>query len=162
MGLGWHIARDGQTRWHNGQTGGYHSMMLISRELNAGVVLLCNTAEMELDGLAESIFQTIVGMKPKPRDFEDTVKVDVETVNRLVGKYQLAPAAVLEVVAKGDRMMVKLTGQTFLAVIPESETVWNYQAVKAQLRFDLPEKGPCTQVTLHQNGRKMPAPRIKD
>jgi len=34
MGLGWLIAGDGQTRWHNGQTGGSHSAIFINRESN--------------------------------------------------------------------------------------------------------------------------------
>ena len=29
MGLGWHIARDGITRWHNGMTGGQHTWLAI-------------------------------------------------------------------------------------------------------------------------------------
>lgn len=69
MGLGWMIAGDGTTRWHNGQTGGYQSMMLVSRKLNAGVVLLSNTAGGGTDQLAENIFQTIVGMDVPPRKF---------------------------------------------------------------------------------------------
>jgi serine-type D-Ala-D-Ala carboxypeptidase/endopeptidase len=44
MGLGWMIAGDGQTRWHNGQTGGSRSALFINRELNRAVVVLCHTA----------------------------------------------------------------------------------------------------------------------
>jgi CubicO group peptidase (beta-lactamase class C family) len=44
MELGWMIAVDGQTRWHNGQTGGSRSALFINRELNCTVVVLCNTA----------------------------------------------------------------------------------------------------------------------
>lgn len=71
MGLGWHIARDGNTRWHNGQTGGYHSMMLINRQLDAGVIVLCNTTSGELDALAESIIQTMAGMTVEPAMFTE-------------------------------------------------------------------------------------------
>lgn len=161
MGLGWQIAGDGSTRWHNGRTGGYQTMMLVSRKLDAGVILLCNTAGSEIDGLGQSIFQTVVGMDPKPITFAKSVKVDESTVKRLAGKYQLAPQIVIEVVAKKDRIVVQLTGQTFLKVVPESDTIWNYVDVEAQLKFDLPIKGPAKKVTLIQNGRKMPAPRIK-
>jgi hypothetical protein len=55
-----------------------------------------------------------------------------------------------------------LTGQSFLKVVPESDTVWNYTDVAAQLKFELPKQGPATKVSLLQNGRTMPAPRIKD
>ena len=36
MGLGWTIARDGQTRFHSGQTGGYHATLFVSRKMNSG------------------------------------------------------------------------------------------------------------------------------
>ena len=135
-------------------------MMLISRKLEAGVIVLCNTAGSEIDPLAETIFQTIVGMKTKPSEFGKSIKVDEAIVERLAGKYQLAPGVVIEVVAKNDRLVAKLTGQTFLKVVPKSDTVWNYTDVEAQLHFDLPNKGSAKKVTLHQNGRKMPAKRI--
>jgi CubicO group peptidase (beta-lactamase class C family) len=50
MGLGWMIAGDGQTRWHNGQTGGSRSALFINRELNCTVVVLCNTAVTDAVG----------------------------------------------------------------------------------------------------------------
>src|SRR5690606_36676508 len=40
MGLEWHIAHDGETRWHTGQTGGYHSALFVSRHYESGVVVL--------------------------------------------------------------------------------------------------------------------------
>ena len=40
MGLGWMIAGDGQTRWHNGQTGGSHSAIFINRQLKCAVVVI--------------------------------------------------------------------------------------------------------------------------
>ena len=56
MGLGWMIAGDGQTRWHNGQTGGSHSALFINRELKCAVVVLCNTAVTnEVDQLAIAV-----------------------------------------------------------------------------------------------------------
>lgn len=160
MGLGWMIAGDGSTRWHNGQTGGYHSMMLVSRDLRCATVMLCNTAEMQLDSLAEQIFQTIAGMDVKPKTFEREFKVDPEVAGRLAGRYQLAPGVVLTVQVKGGRMMAQLTGQQFLGLSPFSDTEWKYQAVDAILRFELPESGNSPKVTLLQNGREMPCPRV--
>ena len=61
MGLGWHIAGDGSTRWHNGQTGGYHSMMLVNRRLGAASIVLSNTATPEVDQLGEQIIQMLAG-----------------------------------------------------------------------------------------------------
>ena len=162
MGLGWHIARDGQTRWHNGQTGGYHSMMLINRKLDAGVVVLCNTASGKLDALAESIIQTMAGMKVEPAKFAQEKKVPAEIVARLQGRYQLVPAFILTVRADGGKLFVKATNQPEFRVYAESETKWKYRVVDASLTFELPETGNSTAVTLHQSGRDMRAPRIGD
>lgn len=162
MGLGWMIAGDGSTRWHNGQTGGYHSMILVSRDLKCATVMLCNTAEIKLDVLAEQIFQTIVGIDVKPTTFEKEFIVDPKVAERLQGKYQLAPGMVLTVQVKEGRMMAQLTGQQFLGLSPVSETEWKYQAVDATLKFELPKTGSSPKVTLFQNGRQMPSPRIPE
>ncbi len=159
-GLGWMIASDGSTRWHNGQTGGYHSMILINRKAEAGLVFLCNTATMEVDTLAENMFQAILGLNVQPRSFSKEVAVEEAVLKRLVGKYELAPGVVFDITSNSGRLMAQLTGQQALRVYPESDTVWNYKEVEAQLQFDLPEDGPATKVTLHQNGRVMPAGRI--
>lgn len=160
MGLGWMIAGDQSTRWHNGQTGGYQCMILANRSLKSAVVLLSNTAGSEVDRLAEQIFQAIVGIQVEPRSFEDAVQVAPETANRLAGQYQLAPGIIIEVKIRDGRMMAQITGQQFLAVIPKSDTEWKYQAVDATLKFELPKTGQSPKVTLLQSGRVLPAPRI--
>jgi len=66
MGLGWLIAGDGQTRWHNGQTGGSHTALFINRELKCAVVVLCNTAVTnEVDLLAMQLIQKAAGHEAK-------------------------------------------------------------------------------------------------
>ncbi|MEL7498284.1 MAG: serine hydrolase domain-containing protein [Planctomycetota bacterium] len=164
MGLGWMIAGDGDTRFHGGQTGGYRSMMLVSRRHNIGVVWLCDTAGSETHILAENIIQLMMGMNVKPKSFESEFQADEKVVKRLAGKYQLFPQTVIEVFANGNQLSVQLTKQSTMPVFAESNLVWNYKAVKAQLVFELPEdeNKPATQVTLKQNGRVMPAKRIED
>ena len=164
MGLGWHIARDGSTRWHNGQTAGYHSMLMISRPGGFGVVVLCNTASMEVDALTESIVRLMAGMEVKPREFKRAVvkQVDPDVMKRLAGRYELVPGFVLTVTIRDDKLYVQATNQAALRVFPESDTRWNYRAVKASLTFDLPEAGNCKAVTLHQNGRTLTGQRLTD
>lgn len=66
MGLGWMIAGDGQTRWHNGQTGGSGSALFINRELNRTVVVLCNTAVTDAVGQpsVKRPFSLLPGLMP--------------------------------------------------------------------------------------------------
>ncbi len=162
MGLGWHIARDGQTRWHNGQTGGYHSMLMVNRQFDAGVIVLCNTATGEVDALAESIIQLLAGIDVEPRTFPKVAVVDAAAVARLAGNYQLFPGFVLSVRADGDKLFAEATGQTEIRVFPTSASEWYYKVVPAKLTFELPADGPATSVTLHQGGRDMKGARIKD
>jgi CubicO group peptidase (beta-lactamase class C family) len=76
-GLGWLMARDGQTRWHNGQSGGYHAALFVNRQIDAGVVVLANTATMEVDQLAEQIIRMLAGATVEPRTFEKPVEADI-------------------------------------------------------------------------------------
>lgn len=160
MGLGWHVARDGATRWHNGQTGGYHSMVLINREANAAVVVLANTATGEIDVLAEQLLRMLLGAAEKPRLFEKSVKVPSEQMQRLAGRYQLAPDFILTVRVEGDALMVGATGQSFARVYPKSPTEWEYRVVNASLTFEGEQDAPATAVVLHQNGLDQRAERI--
>lgn len=159
MGLGWHIARDGSTRWHNGQTGGYHSMVMINRSLDAGVVVLCNTASAKVDGIGESIVQMLAGVDVKPPEFDLEVEVEPKKVARLAGVYELAPNFSLTIRADQSRLFVQATGQPELEVFPSSETRWFYKVVAASLVFKISDDGKCEAVTLHQNGLELPGKR---
>jgi len=66
MGLGWHIWSDGQTRWHNGGTGGFRSALFINRESRCAVVVLCNTGSIdEVDLLAMQLIKKAAGLEVK-------------------------------------------------------------------------------------------------
>lgn len=160
MGLGWHIAHDGSTRWHNGQTGGYHAALFISRPLNIAVVVLTNTATMEVDALAQDVLLAVAGKDVKPREFEKSNDVPEEVLKRYVGKYRLAPGAEFTVSTKGGKLLVGLTGQPTFEVFPRSETEWYYKVVEATLTFKVDGNGKCTAVELFQNGVRQTAKRI--
>lgn len=159
MGLGWMIARDGQTRWHNGQTGGYHTMLMINRPLKTAVVVLSNTASDQVDRVAELLVQKAAGMDVQPPTYQTEVAVSAETLDRLTGQYQLAPQVIITITRQEAQLMVQLTGQPALPVYAKSPSEWFYKAVDARLTFELPETGPATKVTLHQNGLDLPASR---
>lgn len=160
MGLGWHIAHDGQTRWHNGQTGGYHAAIFVNRPLKIAAVVLTNTATMEVDALAQDLVVACAGQNVKPREFEKAPEVSAEVLKRYVGKYRLAPGAEFTVSTKGGKLMVGLTGQPTFQVYPSSETEWFYKVVEATLTFQVNGEGECTAVELFQNGVRQTAKRI--
>jgi len=161
MGLGWHIARDGSTRWHNGQTDGYHSMLFINRELRAGVVVLSNSPALEVDALGETIIRLIAGIEAQPIATPGAA-VDESVVKRLVGRYELVPGFVLNVTANGKRLFLQATGQQQLTLVPQSETKWTIVGVDAMLEFELPQEGRAPTVTLYQNGASPKATRLAE
>ncbi len=167
MGLGWLIAGDGQTRWHNGQTGGSHSAIFINRKLNCAVVVLCNTAVTEVDQLAMQLVLKAAGQesKLKPRETSDQksgdLAIDAKLRARLVGRYQLTPSFIFTVRDRDGHLMVSITDQPTQEVFPDSPTRWSYRGVDATLEFKLPKTGAATSLILHQNGIEQTAHRIK-
>lgn len=168
MGLGWMIAGDGQTRWHNGQTGGSHAALFINRELKCAVVVLCNTAVLsEVDQLAMHLVQKAAGQEVKlpptaPADKKPEVAISPKHRQRLVGRYQLTPNFIFDVQDVDGRLMVGITNQPTQEVHPDSPTRWSYRGVDATLEFTLPKTGPAKSLVLHQNGLKQTARRMDE
>lgn len=167
MGLGWMIAGDGQTRWHNGQTGGSHAALFLNRTLKCAVVVLCNTAVTnEVDQLAMQLVMKAAGqeVKPEPSDTSDQdsdkLAIDAKLRSRLVGRYQLKPDFIFTVRDRDGHLMVGITNQATQEVYPDSPTRWSYRGVDATLEFKLPKTGPAKSLVLHQNGAKQTARRI--
>jgi D-alanyl-D-alanine-carboxypeptidase/D-alanyl-D-alanine-endopeptidase len=168
MGLGWMIAGDGQTRWHNGGTGGSHSAIFINREINCAVVILCNTALMnEIDQLAMQMIMKAAGqdVKLEPKEATDDpsgkVAVDSKHRHRLEGRYRLAPTFIFDVRDRDGHLMVGITNQPTNEVYPDSPTRWSYRGVEATLEFKLTKTGPAKSLVLHQDGNKQTAYRIR-
>jgi CubicO group peptidase (beta-lactamase class C family) len=162
MGLGWMIARDGHTRFHNGQTAGYHATLYVSRKLDLAVVALCNTATMELDRLTGDIFKVAAGAEISPRQFEQSVEVPLEVMQRYEGKYQMLPGQDFTVTVVDGKLMVGLTGQPTLQVYARSQTQWYYRVVQASITFKVDDSGRCDELELFQNGGRVAAKQLPE
>ena len=160
MGFGWTINMKSETRWHNGQTAGYHSIMFVSREKQRALVVLCNTGTREVDKLASEIMALLGGQDVKPRKFRKTMDVSAEVCARYVGQYSLSPRVKFDITYANDektKLMVKLTGQEAFRLHPETETLWYLKVVDADIEFTVDDKGDCTALTLFQNGLQQTA-----
>lgn len=157
LGLGWHLAQDGSTRWHTGQTGGYHSVVFANRQLDMAVVVLTNTATDKVDALAQIVIQflAVAEKKPEAEKPVEEVEVDPAVMRRHVGKFRFPTGGVLSFSIQNERLFVQLTGQQHLELVAESEKRWRCKLVDATLVF----KG--TSVTLLQNGNEQVARRIE-
>jgi CubicO group peptidase (beta-lactamase class C family) len=158
IGLGWQITPDG-THWHNGQTGGYHSMILVNRDTRSSIILMTNTSTMEVDQLATDLLKMLSGANIEPRKFEKPVDVPAEVLQKFAGNYELAPGVAFTVKVVNGKLMIGLTGQPSLQVFPRSETVWFYKVVDATITFNVDKNGKCDSLVLFQNGIKQTARR---
>jgi serine-type D-Ala-D-Ala carboxypeptidase/endopeptidase len=167
MGLGWLIAGDRQTRWHNGQTGGSHSAIFINRQFHFAVVVLSNAAAGKVDQLALQVALKAAGRESKPQPKQAAGKgsvapaIDAKFRRRLEGRYQLTPDFVFTVRDRDGHLMVSITHQPTQEVFPDSPTRWSYRGVDATLEFKLAKTGPATSLVLHQNGVEQSAERMK-
>lgn len=161
IALGWHIftSYGREIFWHNGGTGGYHSFVAFDPKARTGVVVFSNSTN-DIDDIGRHIIepQFALAKMVAPREHKE-IALDPKLFDQYVGKYQLAPGAVLSIMRDGDKLMTQLTGQAAFQIFPESETDFFLKVVDAQLTF-VKENGKVARVVLHQNGQDVPAPRI--
>ncbi len=105
--------------------------------------------------------QTARKISDEPPKERQTAKLDPKLYDRLVGEYEMAPGAVFTIRKEGDRLMARLTGQSFLEIFPESETEFFYKVLDAQITFVKEAQGKVNELVLHQNGRDARAKRVR-
>ena len=168
IGLGWMVlkALGPEIVWHNGGTGGYRSFLGYNPSTRVGVVVLANA--MTPAGVDDIGFHLLDAKSPllSAQQLQSPAtrvhaSIDPATFDRYVGRYQLAPAAVITMTRDGGRFFTQLTGQPVLEVFPESATTFFLKVVDAQLTFEVEGQGRATAVVLRQNGRDQRAPRIE-
>ncbi len=166
IALGWHIykAPGGDLIWHNGGTGGYRTFMGYNLRTRVGIVVLSNTSTPAgPDDIGRHLLDPSLPLvqtfsQPKSRT---EIKVEPGTFDRYVGRYQLAPSAILTVTRDDSRFLVQLTGQPRFDIFAESEKKFFLKVVDAQLTFETDAQNKAVAVVLHQNGIDQRAPRIE-
>jgi CubicO group peptidase (beta-lactamase class C family) len=89
------------------------------------------------------------------------VRVDPAILAQYVGKYQLAPGALFDVILDDGQLKVQLSGQARFPVYPESETTFFYKVVEAQITFEKDESGKVTGLMLRQGGFEQRANKVE-
>src|SRR6185295_14295041 len=82
-----------------------------------------------------------------------------EVLDEYVGVYPIDKAARFTLLRRGDGLVARLTGQPFFPVFASAKDEFFYKMVDAQLSFHRDASGKIDRLTLHQNGRDIPASR---
>jgi serine-type D-Ala-D-Ala carboxypeptidase/endopeptidase len=160
VGLGWHLARDGVSRWHSGQTAGYTSALFVYPPKHLGIVVLCNTATEHTTPLAEKILLAMLGVTPDPINVRKTVDVDPAVLKAYEGTYALSLIFAITITLEDNKLMAQATGQQKCQLFPESEAKFFYKVVDAQISFEKGDDGKVNKLILHQNGRDLPGIKL--
>ncbi len=155
MGLNWFIARDGITRLHGGMTGGYCSYMAVAPSLNAGVIVLANTAHQRINGVAEQIKRIALGTQQKE------IYINPAILRKYIGRYAITPDIILSITIENNKLMIQTTGQGKGPIFAMSKTEFFLKVVDAQVTFIVEKDGSVKKLILHQHGQDMEGKRIK-
>ena len=164
--MGWFIAGDGQSRWHNGMTGGYSSYLGINRDLGIAIVVLTNGASLYTTAAGEKIFQEVAGMHPDPIAPPIPHKLNDEETTKLVGTYRSQLGFDIDITTTHGLIYARLTRQPANRLHPVKEAKpgekrFRYDGIDAELGFAMGE-GKASAVTLYQNGMEMRCERVGD
>jgi len=147
--------------WHNGGTFGFRSFLGYDPQARRGVVVLSNTfTAAGVDDIGMHLLDTRFPLAAPPKA-RVAVAVDAKVLDEYVGRYQLTPALTLSVTREGGQLFLQVPYQPKVAMFPEGPRSFFLKVVDAQITFSVDAAGRATQLTLHQNGKDMPAKKIE-
>jgi CubicO group peptidase (beta-lactamase class C family) len=165
VALGWHVfsVHDKEIVWHNGGTAGYRTFIGFDPKARVGVVVLSNAGTPAgPDDIGRHLLDLespLLAPQGAPKTRTE-ITIDPALFDRYVGRYQLAPAAIISVTRDGSHLFVQLTGQPKFEVFPEGPKDFFLKIVDAQITFETEGDGNAQALVLHQNGANQRAKRI--
>ena len=90
------------------------------------------------------------------------ITVSPSVLSRYVGIYAIAPDFNVTITLVDGQLISQATGQGKVPLFPESETMFFPKDINAEIEFPRDERGPASQLILHQNGRDMTGKRLSD
>ena len=161
VSLAWHVRKTatGEVIWHNGGTGGFRTFMGFDPKGRFGVVVLTNATTAS--GGDDIGFRLLTGspLTPQPKPHH-AIHLGAAALQPFVGKYQLAPLALLTITSDGGHLFGQITGQPVYELYPEGPTDFFWKVVDAQLSFRTGPGGAIVSAVLHQGGRDLTAARL--
>jgi CubicO group peptidase (beta-lactamase class C family) len=89
------------------------------------------------------------------------VRVPESVLREYVGRYELAPGAILTISLEDGGLHAQLTGQRKVAIFAESESTFFFRSTNARISFTRDTTGVVTGLVLHQSGgRQNPARKL--
>jgi len=140
MGLGWHHAQgfEAFTRVvaHEGQTGGYHSVIFVAPDERIVVTLLANAPCDSLGQLGVTLLRRAHGAMVKPRAVAPLVADDVlhqRALSDLPAKYSVGLLDSVAIEAEGGALFARRTGRPRVRLNPVGGDRYEYRVIGGAL-----------------------------
>jgi CubicO group peptidase (beta-lactamase class C family) len=143
---------------HGGGIEGFNTDLTYYPDDKLTVVVLSNVNGNAPGEIAGKLAALAHGEAIKLPGERKEITLDTKTLSRYVGAYQMTNGPAMLVGLERNQLSAKLGNQQPLAIFPESETMFFLKEVDAQIEF----AADASKLTLHQNGRDMPAKRLDD
>lgn len=151
--------RSGATSYsHGGGTGGSRAHIEITPEKGRALIVFLNNDAVEPDELVEAAFNP---PKPPPTGREE-VEIDSVALKEYTGVYAIDARVRFSVILDDSaHLRIRFTGQSFLSAFYSGNDRFFLKVVAAEFQFGRDPEGRMNALTLHQNGREVPAKRTK-
>ncbi|MFC1746393.1 serine hydrolase [Candidatus Riflebacteria bacterium] len=156
IGIGWHCFdnKDNKIIWHNGSAGGFRSFLGFDDKKRKGVFILSNGTE-SVDSPALHLLNA---KYPLPK-IKKSIKLKPVILDKYTGIFETKTGFTFTIKRIKEHLWVKLKGQDFNPLWPESETFFFYRIVPATIQFMKDNKGNIDSIVFQQNGNKTIASR---
>ena len=161
MGLGWRVSTndDRVMIWSSGRADGYRSFMGLDLQARLAVVGLTNGATIAgVDDIGRHILDPRISVSRMHR----RIDVSADVLDRYVGRYKFEDGNHLTVVRDGDQLVVQLTGQGPLPVLPTGPREFFPDGLEAQFVFAEAGSEPAPSLVLSQDGQSWKAQRVAE
>jgi D-alanyl-D-alanine carboxypeptidase len=89
------------------------------------------------------------------------ITLDPKIFDKYAGEFEIMPGFTIRFYRDGAKFMTQATGQAAFELFAESETKFFLKVVEGQVEFKMDASGVVTGMVLTQNGRELPAKKIK-
>jgi serine-type D-Ala-D-Ala carboxypeptidase/endopeptidase len=150
-----HLKENGEdTYWHNGGTGGFRSVISVRPASGRAVIVLASNAAAAPEAWLAA--WEAKGRQPVART---EITLPAAVLDEYVGVYSMDKSVRFTLLRRGDGLVARVTGQPFAPIFATAKDEFFYKVVDAQLSFHRNAAGQVDGLTLHQNGRDLPASR---
>lgn len=163
-GLDVFIEKKGESEYfqHGGSNEGFRCQYFGSLDGKGnGVVVMVNS---DNGSILQELVYSVATVYDWKGFYQPTIKklviVPEETLNKYVGKYQVAPTFILTISKEGDKLKVQPTGQDKFELLAEDVNKFFLTVVDARIEFVTGAGGAIEKLILYQNGRAMDGPKI--